>query len=353
MISKIIEEDISEIVSEFENELTRFEGKTILITGGSGLIPSYIIDTIAKFNKRLNKPCKMIIMNKNPVNESSRLSHLINNENTIFLTQDVGKKFDIPWKVNIIIHAASRANPSAFLQDPIDTIDANVNGTRNLLEYARENPVEQFIFFSSAEIYGNPVKEFIPCPETYTGNADCINTWACYIESKKFSETLCMTYFRKYNVPVKILRILLIYGPGMRNDGKVVSDFLDRAIKTGEITIRDKGEALRSFCYISDTAKAIFKIIFNGNNGEVYNIGNDIETENVSILQLANLIAKTVGEDIKVKPNPDAVKKQIYGVDNRRVNISKLRSLGFEPKVSLEEGLERLKKHYDEVGGWY
>ncbi|MBI2629889.1 NAD-dependent epimerase/dehydratase family protein [Candidatus Pacearchaeota archaeon] len=350
MITKVIEEDIDEIIKEFGEELKKLEGKTIFITGGNGFIPSYIVDVIIKFNKNLQNPCKLIIMNKNKVNENSRLSHLLNDKNVSFIAQDVGKPFEITGKPNIIIHAASRANPTAFMEDPLDTIDANVNGIRNLLEYARNNSVEQFIFFSSAEIYGNPVKEFIPTPESYTGNTDCTDGRACYTEAKRFGETLCMAYYRKFNVPVKMLRILLAYGPGMKNDGKVVSDFFNRASKEKGIGLRDKGDATRSFCYVSDCVRAIFKIIFSGKTGEAYNIGNDLEEENVTILELARRVAKLVGENIEVKPNMDALKKNVYGIETRRVDITKLRNLGFELKIPLNMGLERTRRYYDEIG---
>lgn len=348
MLTNVIKEDIKEIIKEFEKDLYKLEGKTILITGGNGLIPSYIIDTIALFNERLDKPVKIIVMNKNPTTINSRLGYLLQDPNVHFITHDVGKKFDVVGKPNIIIHAASRANPTAFLEDPIDTIDANVNATRIFLDYAKENPIDNFLFFSSAEIYGNPIKEFLPTPEDYAGNATPLDKYSCYIESKRFCETLCYNYFKKYNIPVKLLRILLTYGPGIRNDGKAVSDFFERAMNEGMITLRDAGEARRSFCYISDAVRAIFQIMFQGNNGEAYNIGNDLPSENITIRKLAELIADTVDKNIKVKPNFDAPKRQIYGEENRFVNINKLRGLGFNPKVNIVEGLKKTKQYYDE-----
>jgi UDP-glucuronate decarboxylase len=345
MLNSVIKEDIDKIVEELREDLKKFEGKTVFITGASGLIASYIIDTLVSFNTMSKNPCKIIAVTKNPITEKSRLHHLINNSNVIFLRQDVGKNFSIIGKPDIIIHAASRANPTAFLKDPLDTIDANVNGTRKILDYAAKNKLEQFIFFSSAEIYGNPHPDFIPTKENYNGNVDCTHPYACYIESKRISETLCSIFFRNFGVPSKMLRILLAYGPGIKNDGKVISDFFDRAINKKEITLKDSGQSRRSFCYISDVTRAIFKIIFNGKAGEAYNIGNDLEENNTSILDLAKQISKISGEGIEVKPNPEA---QQNIKDNRRVNIEKLRSLGFEPVVNLEEGLKRLRRYYHE-----
>jgi UDP-glucuronate decarboxylase len=196
MKSRVIDEDIQGILSTFNNELTKLEGKNIFITGGKGFIGSYIIDVLSQFNATSKKPCKIVTFDRNPVVKDSRLDHLLTNPNITFLTGDAGKPFNVPEKMDILIHTASRSNVSSILKNPLETADANVYGVRNLLEYARDNPVENFIFFSSAEIYGNPVNEFIPTPETYTGNIDVLSPLACYSESKRFSETLCSIFFR-------------------------------------------------------------------------------------------------------------------------------------------------------------
>lgn len=349
MLTPRILRDINEeILPEFESYLSKLSGKTILITGGNGLIPSYIVDTINIFNKKNNAGIRMIVINKNPLSESSRLSHLINDNAIRFIAHDMSNGLNISEKVDIIIHAASRANPSSFLADPLDTIGANVKGAWSLLEYARENKIEDFIFFSSGEIYGNPVKEFLPTPEEYSGNADPLNTWSCYIESKRFVESLCMAYNRQHNVPIKILRILLSYGPGIRDDGKVISDFFNYAIKDRVIKIRDNGEARRSFCYISDTIRAIFYAWFKGSSGEAYNIADD--TNNPSIKELSDAIAALCGSDVCVEVNKDFKNKEIYGVNNRLLNINKIKKLGFKINVGLKQGLYRLLEHYQQSG---
>jgi UDP-glucuronate decarboxylase len=347
MRRELLHREISnEIVPEFEREIESLAGKTILITGASGLIPSYLVDTIVLANRRKQLRITLILVNKHSVNSESRLGHLLGNPDIIFVTADVGNPFQIPFKPHVIIHAASRASPASFLADPMDTINANVKGAWFLLDFARENGVEQFIFFSSAEIYGNPVREFIPTPETYFGNADPLNTWSCYIESKRFVESLCMAYFRQYGLPIKILRILLVYGPGMRDDGKVISDFFKSAIQQRKISLKDKGDARRSFCYISDATRAIFTVWFKGKNGEAYNIADD--TNNNSIYELAKKISSKVGADIPVEANMMAPVKEIYGVNNRLASMDKVRSLGYVSRVTLDEGLARLYAFYND-----
>jgi len=348
MISKIIREDLNKIYSDFSEELKNLEGKSIFFTGGGGFIGSYLVDIFVQNNKNLKKPTKITVMNKNPIKNGSRLDHLLYNKDIKFFEGDVGKPFKVPKETNIILHAASRSNPSQFIENPLDTLDANINGTRTLLEYAKNNPLDNFILFSSGEIYGNPLPEFIPTPEDYPGNIDCLHPTSCYTESKRISENLASIFFKKWNVPVKIPRILLAYGPGMRNDGKVISDFYMDAKKNKKISIRDAGEDTRAFCYISDIIDGILRVMFNGNSGEPYNISND--KEKISIKDLAYKISGLFEKNVSVKPNYNFPKKIIYGVPTRHLDISKIRKLGFEPKVSLEEGLLRLKNHEEETG---
>ncbi len=345
MRTKIIEEDVKSILSSLGSSLNRLEGKSILITGANGFLASYIVDTLVEFNKTASRPCKLVLINKNEINDKSRLSHLRGDPNVKFIAADVGKSFEVIDKVDIIIHAASSSTPLTNLDDPIGTIDANINGLRVLLEYAKKNKVEDFLFFSSAEIYGNPVKEFVPTSESYFGNVDPIGKRACYTESKRFGETLCINFFRKYGVPVKILRIFNTYGPGLRNNGKIVSEFFDGARTNKKILISSKGDGRRSWCYASDIALAIFFVWLNGKAGEAYNAGDD--TNNISIIDLANLIKEVVNNGTEIVLNPDAKKQEMYGIDTRYPDITKLRKLGFQPKVSLKEGLKRMMENYD------
>jgi UDP-glucuronate decarboxylase len=346
LITKTISEDVSNILFNLPN-LKNIEGKKILITGANGFLPSYIVDCLIELNKSLENPCPLILLSKNPVTEKSRLGHLIGNENITFMAQDVGKSFTLPSGIDIIIHAASRATPSSNLEDPLDTIDANIMGLRTLLDYAKKNKVEEFLFFSSAEIYGNPSSDNVPTPESYYGNVNPIDKRASYAESKRLGETMCMDFYRKFNTPVKLLRIFNIYGPGLRNDGKVISEFFLKSFNEKKIEIKSAGDAKRSFCYISDAITQIFSVLLNGKIGEAYNIGDD--SNNVSIKQLAHLIKDIVNNETIVEVNSRAKNFDGPGIPTRYPDISKINSLGFTPQLSLNMGLSRLKKWYDET----
>jgi dTDP-glucose 4,6-dehydratase/UDP-glucuronate decarboxylase len=347
MKSKVIQGDIEEIITEFKDSLKTFEGKNVLITGANGMIPSYIVDTIVEFNKTTNNPAKLILYNKNKTEGNSRLGYLLDDKNISFIEQDVGKPFQIEEKVDFIFHAASRANPISFKKEPIDTIDANVNGTRTLLDYAHKNKIEQFLFFSSSEVYGNPPEDKIPTSENYLGNVNPLGDMACYAESKRFSETLSMSFFRQYGTPIKLLRIFQTFGPGLRNDGKTLANIFDKGINQGEITLRDPGLSKRSFSYISDTTRGILKVLFDGKYGEAYNIGND---ENyLSMREVAEKVNEILGIQSKIS-SPIGYASDKERIQNRMPDLTKLRELGFSPKVSLEEGLTRLRDYYYEKG---
>lgn len=345
MKSKIISGDIKGINEEFSDYLESLSGKKILVTGGNGFIGSYIIDAISEFNNVIREPCKILVLNKNKTTDKSRLSHLINNEEVNFIEQDIGMPFSLPRDINVILHAASISSPTSFLKKPIETVNSNIYGIKNLLEYAKENPLENFVFFSSADVYGNPAPECIPTPETYTGNVDCLNPRSCYSESKRFSETLCSIFHKVYGIPTRILRIGHTYGPGLRED-KAIYEFFYKSFKEGIINLKDSGQANISYCYISDTVRGIFNVMSKGNPGEAYNIGSGFPP--ITIKDLASLIGGAIGNGTLVNSNylkSDDLSREYV----RYLDISKLKKLGFEPKISLEEGIQRLKHHYDEV----
>jgi len=199
--------------------------------------------------------------------------------------------------LDYIIHAASIASPIYYRKYPIETMDANINGLRWLLDMARNQadrgrPVKGFLFYSSSEIYGDPVAEAIPTPEDYRGNVSCTGPRACYDESKRYGETLCVVFARQYGVRAMMARPFNNYGPGLRiDDGRVIPDF-SRAIFDGrDIVMHSDGSPTRTFCYSADAVAGYYRVLMKGRPGEAYNIG--VETPEVSMRELANRLAST------------------------------------------------------------
>lgn len=338
---KIIREDLENIVSGIESQVHKLEGKTLLISGGSGFLGSFIVNTIKFLNeKTLKNPCRVISID-NFITGSRNVS-LEEDKNIVYIEADITKPLEIKEEVNFIIHAAGIASPVYYQKFPLETIDGAIFGAKNLLEYAKSmDNFESFLFTSSSEIYGDPHPDFIPTPETYKGNVSSIGPRSCYDESKRLAETICMTYFRKYKIPIKIVRPFNIYGPGMKvNDFRAVPNFIDQGFKGSILTVHDKGTQTRTFCYITDAIIAILKVLLSNKNGEVFNIGND--DNEISIIALAENIAPLFPKnpEIKLIEYPDT-----YPADEpsrRCPDITKIRKeLGFGPKVNLKTGLSR------------
>ena len=250
-----------------------------------------------------------------------------------------------------IIHAAGIASPPFYRKHPLRTIDANINGLRNLLDYCvtqkeAGKPIEGFLFYSSSEIYGDPTPDWIPTPEHFRGLVSCTGPRACYDESKRFGETICVIYAQQFGIPTKIARPFNNYGPGLKiTDKRVIPDFVRDLLAGNDIVMYSDGSPTRTFCYAADAITGYYKVLVNGHMGEPYNIG--IETPEISMLQLAEkLIAQArhmfnyEGQLVR-KPNPE----EVYLVDNpnrRCPDISKGREhLGYNPTIMIDEGLRR------------
>ncbi len=347
-MNEIIQEDVEQIIEGVGNDFSKLEGKTLLISGGGGFLGGYFLDTIALLNEtKSKKPTKAICIDNFISGIPKRIVHLQDDKNFTFITQDICKPLAISEPVHFIVHAASIASPIFYREHPIETMDANVGGLRNLLELAREKKAESFLFFSTSEIYGDPTQGNIPTPETYRGNVSCTGPRACYDESKRFGETLCVNFHKVHNVPAKSVRPFNVFGPGLRLDDKrVIPDFMTNVLSNSPIVLLSDGTASRSFCYISDAMVGFWKVLLSNHDGEAFNIGND-EIE-ISMLDLARLAAEVGGgtSEVKFKQSED----KDYTVDNpqrRCPDLAKARKLlNYSPKISLKHGLERIYNWY-------
>lgn len=261
--------------------------------------------------------------------------------------------------VDFVIHAASIASPTYYRLHPIETMDANVQGIRNILDFAVEQqtvacPVESILYFSSSEIYGDPDKSNIPTKESYWGNVSCTGPRACYDESKRYGETLCVNFQRVYGVPVKLVRPFNNYGPGLKiTDRRVIPDFARNILNHKDILLLSDGSPTRTFCYVADALTGYWQLLFSQHDGEPFNIGVDApEISMRALAELMLLIAEyelgITGLKVICQPSKDPD----YLVDNpnrRCPDITKARELlNYAPCVSLEEGLRRTLRWYQD-----
>ncbi|MBI1388552.1 MAG: NAD-dependent epimerase/dehydratase family protein [bacterium] len=351
----ILETDLSYITSEAADEFRALAGRRVLLTGGAGFLGYYFVQSIRYFNLTADNPVRLTVLDNYIRGVPEWLAALKSDSNIAIVRHDATQPFDDGIDYDYIAHFASIASPTFYRQYPIETIDANVWGLRHLLDRFRamctDGKNAGLLFMSSSEIYGDPDAQNIPTSEEYRGLVSCTGPRACYDESKRFGETLCVNFARAYNVPVSIARPFNNYGPGLRlDDRRVIPDFASRILKNENIELLSDGSPTRTFCYVADAIVGYFKILVRGRAGEAYNIG--VETPEISMLDLARNMASIAKEmcgyqgDVlfQVSDDPDYLKDN----PNRRCPVIEKarRELGYEPSISIDEGLRRTLAWY-------
>ncbi|MDO8573440.1 MAG: NAD-dependent epimerase/dehydratase family protein [Candidatus Daviesbacteria bacterium] len=346
-MSKITSQLLNTIVSDIKEEAKALEGKTILISGGSGFIGSYINAVLYLLNKKVFKnKCKVISIDNYITGSKKNFLLDIKDKNFQFQDGDIRLPVITTDKVDYIIHAAGLASPFYYKKYPLETIESAILGAKNLLELARITKPVSFLFFSSSEIYGDPDPKFVPTPETYAGHVSSVGPRACYDESKRLAETLCITYHQIYNIPVKIVRPFNIYGPGMKHiDYRVIPTFIYNGLKGKNLPVHDKGVQTRTFCYITDAIVAILKVLISGKTGEVYNIGND--KPEIGMFELAQTIVDMLNNGSKPRRKNYPLNYPAGEPQRRCPDLTKIiKQLNYEPKVDLKTGLKQTIKWF-------
>lgn len=343
MFDEIIREDIELLIDSVGFKFLELADKTILITGADGFVPSYFADTVLMLNNTLlkNNPAKLVLLTHHEITKDSRLSHCLNDPKIVFLNGDLNQ-LSLPDHIDIIIHGASKASPKDYLNLLIETADVNVLGTKKLLEYCTRNKNSKFLLMGSGETYGDT--DVSPIPETYRGNVDPIGPRSAYQEAKRFAETLCYIYSASRGVNAPIVRLFHTYGPRLSlNDGRVVSEFIRRAIKGENIDVVDNGP-IRTFSYISDSVEAMWRVLLFGKSGQAYNVGSE---EEIDIESLAKMIIRITDSSSKIITIPSQnIPHSIATPARATPSIRKVETLGHKNKISLESGLRRLVSWY-------
>lgn len=336
----IVQEDLKQFTTS-NLDWTRLKNKSVLITGATGMLASYFAFVLRYLNEKQHYNIKLILLARHQ--EKIKKVFGENLKNTAVLLQDVAEEINYKDDIDYILHAAGSASPYYIINDPVGIINANTKGTKQVLELARQKDIQNLIFTSTREIYGK-VENRPTITETDMGSLDPLNPRSCYPESKRLAETLLTAYCSQYNIPFNALRIAHSYGPGMsiKNDGRVMSDFMNDAVEQRDIQLNSTGQAERAFCYITDVVEAMFRVMLEGKNGEAYNIAN--ETEPIKIVDLAKQLQKIskTGKTVSLPESKSKLPKKGY-TNYKRVALdtAKLEDLGWTPQVDLKEGLRR------------
>jgi dTDP-glucose 4,6-dehydratase len=315
----------------------------ILITGAAGFLGSHLCDRL------LAEGHEVIGMDNFITGHPENIAHLMGHEGFSFFKHDVSNYIFIQGKVDAVLHFASPASPnpqspSGYFNLPIQTMKAGALGTHNCLGLARAHKA-RFLLASTSEIYGDPLVH--PQTENYPGNVDPVGPRAVYDEAKRFAESLTMAYHRAHDVNTRIVRIFNTYGPRMDlEDGRALPNLLKQALLGQPLTVYGDGSQTRSFCYVDDLINGIIKLLLSDEHLPV-NIGNEDE---MTILQFAEIINQIVGNKAGIVFVKDA--RSVRDPQQRQPDITRAREiLGWEPKVSLEEGIQKTTPYFKQKLG--
>jgi UDP-glucuronate decarboxylase len=350
---EVVAGDLDTIVAQLSGELAQMEGKRLLVTGGAGFLGYYLVQSILHRNASTDaaRRIALTVFDNYARGVPAWLAALEGAPGLELVRHDVREPLPPLGDFQFVVHAAGIASPTYYRKHPIETMDANITGLRSLLDYAvaqkeKGQPLEGFLFFSSSEIYGDPTADSIPTPETYRGNVSCTGPRACYDESKRYGETLCVNFAQQHELPIAMARPFNNYGPGLKiTDRRVLPDFARDVLAGRDIVMLSDGSATRTFCYVADAVVGYYKILVRGRPGEAYNVG--VEEPEISMAELGERVVALARElfGYEGKVVLGASEEADYLVDNpnrRCPVIAKARTeLGYDPQVGIHEGLRR------------
>ncbi len=313
--------------------------KKILITGGAGFIGSNLVELL------LRKDSQIWVIDNFLTSSAENIKRFIKHPRFRFIETDLItanlEKTLNNTSFDIVYHLASPASPKQYIKHPLRTLMVNSSGTFKILKYMKKTKSKIFIYASSSEIYGDPLKH--PQAEDYWGNVNPIGERSCYDEGKRFGEALCVSYFRKHHLDIRVARIFNTYGPNMeKDDGRAISNFVVQALQNKPLTIYGDGQQTRSFCYVSDLIEGLYRLGIKSVRGEVINLGNNNEKK---IIEIAKLIKSLTNSSSKIvfKPLPKDDPKK------RKPNIEKaIKLLHWQSKTPLEKGLNLTINYFKE-----
>ena len=325
-MNKYLEEDIASVIARCSNFCSSFSGKTILITGATGLIGSLLVRTLLGMVDDVS----IIILTR----DEERARKIFRDSRVTILENDE----TIKERVNYIIHLAAPTQSRFFVEKPVETMDAIISLTRKMLELARDKKVEKFLYVSSMEAYGTILEKTV-VDENELGYIALDSTRSSYSEGKRAAELYTFCFKEEYNLPAVVARLAMCFGPGIQgNDRRVHKIFCEEALEGRDILIKSSGETEVNFVYVADAAVALLMLLANGENGETYNISSTNTSK--TILDMAKMIAEIGNVGFRKITPEEGVG---FAPDNKMVLSSKkMQELGWKPKYDLETSLKRL-----------
>lgn len=338
--------DVEDIIAR-ELPWETFRGKTVLVTGASGMIPSYAVYTFLGLNDAKDLGVRVLALVRNEEKARRIFGKVLERDDIELIAQDVSAPIEVTGPVDYIIHGASAARPSEHKKAPTATIRANLMGTFNLLDLAVEKGAEGFVLMSSSEVYGTVPEGIKEITETDYGALDILNPRSCYSEGKRGAETICAAYQAQYGIRCRIPRFAHIYGPGMSlNDGRVQADFAANVYRGQNIVLKSDGSSQRAYTYVADAVAGMFYVLLKGED-MAYNVADSRHI--ISIRELAEaFVAARPEKNLKlVFDIPEGTGGMYNPAAFIGLSGEKLEGLGWEPVNDIHTGCVKMVASYD------
>lgn len=338
-MTNIVKQDIKRIASS-NISWDKLDGKTVVVTGATGFIGSYIISALMQRVIDTGADIKVLAMVRSEERARAKFANYMDLGKIDFIVGDVTEPVNSDKKADYIIHCASNAAPDLYASDPVGTMEINFFGTSNLLKFASKCGAKKFLYVSTIEVYGK-TENLDTIGEEDFGFISSSNVRSCYPESKKCCENLTICYGKQYGLDVSIGRLSYIYGAGMsKTDAKVCALFARKVAAGENIVLKSTGEQLRSYTYVSDAITGLLTVLLNGENGEAYNIASS--KSRITIVGMAEKYCALFPEkNSKVEFDlPSDYEKGAFSfIANAVLDSTKLEALGWDAEVSLDDGL--------------
>lgn len=337
MRHRIVDEDLREIVERVGPPLGALAGRSLVLTGATGLIGAYLAETVAWLNEsHLASPCRLTAIARRAPAVGSPLEHLRQTPGFRWVEADARQVPPQVDEADFLVLAATAGAPRGYLADPIGTLELNGSGLGRWLDFAARARVRAVLYFSSGEVYGSPVAPHVPTPESHAGAVDPTLPRNVYAEAKRYGEALALAYARTRGVPARVVRPFQVFGPGVSPDGRAIPDFVTAAAAGEAVRLRSAGDAVRTFLYLADATVAFWQVLLQAPPGSVYNVGRS-EPE-MTVRAAAERVAQLAGVSLEAAAAPE-----ISGAPERSVpDVSRLASdFGFSPRHDFDDLVTR------------
>lgn len=322
--------------------LKELEHHSVLVTGATGLVGSLLVKTLACYNRMQQADIELYLFVRNRDKANTVFGDLLDRDNIHVVIGDISDTSALP-KVDFVFHCASVTASKTMVTQPVETIATAIDGTKQILEYAKNNGVQSMVYLSSMEMYGSFADSKQPITEEMSGYVNPLLVRSNYPLSKRLCENLCIAYSQEYGIDIKIARLAQTFGAGvLPGENRVFAQFARSAMQGTDIVLHTKGLSEGNYCYTADVMDALLRILLCGENQQAYNVVN--ESTHTTIADMAKMVcAKLAKNPISVIFDIPETNIHGYAQDTKmRLSSAKLRALGWEPKVNLEEAYRRL-----------